>query len=44
MGKRIEGTQMEFLLLITGKIARRLGDGTWEPPGAEGTREAAGTQ
>ena len=27
-----------------GKRARRLGDGTWETPRAEGVQEAAGTQ
>ena len=44
MAKRVEGTYTEFLQMITGNIARRLGDGTWETPGAEGVREAAGTQ
>ena len=37
------GTHTEFLRLITEKRARRLGDGTWETPGVEGVREAAGT-
>ena len=44
MEKRVEGTNTEFLQLITGKRARRLGDGTWETPGVEGVQEAAGTQ
>ena len=44
MENRVEGTHTEFLRLITGKRSRRLGDGTWETPGAEGVREAAGTQ
>ena len=43
MENRVEGTHTEFLRLITGKKARRLGDGTWETPGEEGVREAAGT-
>ena len=29
MAKRIEGTHTEFLRMITGKRAKRLGDGTW---------------
>ena len=41
MAKRVEGTHTEFLRLITGKRARRLGDGTWEIPGTEGVREAS---
>ena len=44
MTKRLEGTHTKFLQLIMGKQARRLGDGTWETPGAEGVREAAVTQ
>ena len=40
---RIEGTHTEFLQEITGKRAKQLEDGTWEMPGAEGIREAAGT-
>ena len=44
MVKRIEGTYLGFLQLITGKKARQLGDGTWEMTGAEIVREAAGTQ
>ena len=44
MVKRVEGTHIEFLQLITGKRSRRLGDGAWETLGAEGVREAAGTQ
>ena len=42
--KRIKGTNTEFLKMITGKRAKQLGDGTWETAGAEGIREAAGTQ
>ena len=34
----------EFLQMITGKRAKKLGDGTWETPGAEGIQESAGTQ
>ena len=44
MAERVEGTHTEILQMITGKRVRRLGDGTWETPGAEGLREAAGTQ
>ena len=44
MEKRTEGTHTEFLRMITGKRVKQLGDGTWETPGAEGIREAAGTQ
>ena len=29
MANRVEGKHMEFLRLITGKIKRRLVDGTW---------------
>ena len=44
MAKRIEGTHTDFLRMITGKRAKKLEDGTWKTPGAEGIREAAGTQ
>ena len=44
MTKRVEGTHTEFLRLITGKRARRLGYGTWETLGTEVVRESAGTQ
>ena len=44
MAKRIEVTHTEFLRLILGKRARLLEDGTWETSGAEGIREAVGTQ
>ena len=44
MVNRVEGTHTEFLRMIMGKRVRRLGDGTWETPGSEGVREAAGTQ
>ena len=44
MANSIEGIHTEFLQIITGKRARRLGDGTWETPGAEGIQEAAGNQ
>ena len=30
--------------MITGNRAKRLGDGTWETPGAECKQESAGTQ
>ena len=30
--------------MIMGKRRKQLGDGKWETPGAEGIREAAGTQ
>ena len=42
MAKRVEGTHMNFLRLITGKQSRRLGHGTWETPGSEGVREVSG--
>ena len=29
MAKRVEGAYIEFLQMITGKRAKRLGDGTW---------------
>ena len=35
---------MEFLKMITGKRVKQLEDGTWETPGEEVIREAAGTQ
>ena len=42
--RKLEGTHIGLLRQITGKRARRLGDGTWKTPGAEVVREAAGTQ
>ena len=44
MAKRVEGTHTEFLRMITGKRAGRLGDWTWETPWAKVVQEAAGTQ
>ena len=44
MEKRIEGMHTEFLKIFRGKRAKRLGDGTWETPGAEGIQEADETQ
>ena len=44
MPKRIEGTRTELLKMITRKRAKQFEDGTWETPGAEGVREAVGTQ
>ena len=44
MERKVEGAHTGFLQQITGKRARRLGDGTWKTPGAEGVREAAATQ
>ena len=44
MEKRVWGTHMEFLRLITGKQVRRLGDGKWETLGPQGVRDAAVTQ
>ena len=44
MEKEVEGANTSFLRQITGKRARRIGDGTWEMPGVEVVREAAGTQ
>ena len=44
MAKRIYGMHTNFLPMITRKRAKQLEDGTWETPGAEGIREAAGTQ
>ena len=43
MDKMLEGTHTDFLRLIMGKRVSRLGDGTWETPGAEVVREAEGT-
>ena len=42
--KKVEGIYTGFLWKITGKQAQRLGDRTWETPGAEGVQETAGTQ
>ena len=44
MAKRVEGTHTEFLRMITGKKVGRLGDWTWETPGAKVVQEAAGAQ
>ena len=44
MEKRIEGTHTELPQMITGKRAKQSVDDTWEMPGAEGIREASGTQ
>ena len=44
MDRMLEGTHTGFLRHITGKRSRRLGDGTWETPGAEGVRKASGIQ
>ena len=44
MANRIEVAHTEFLQMIMGKRAKRLGYGTWQTPGAEVIREAAGTQ
>ena len=44
MERKVEGTHIGLLRQITGKRARRLGDGTWETPGAEEVREVAQTQ
>ena len=38
MANRVEGGHTEFLQLITGKRARRLGDGAWETLGLEDVR------
>ena len=42
MEKKIEGTNIEFMRMITGKISNHLGGDTWETPGAECTQEEAG--
>ena len=42
MEKKIEGTHIEFMRMITGKISNHLGGDTWETPGAECTQEEAG--
>ena len=44
MAKGVEGSHTEFLQMITVMQARWFGDRTWETTGAEGVREAAGTQ
>ena len=44
MQRKVEGVHTGFLRQITGKRVRRQRDGTWETPGAEGVREASGTQ
>ena len=44
IAKRIEGMHTEFLNIVTGNRVKILGDGTWEKPGVEVIREAAGTQ
>ena len=35
MYKKVEGAHTGFLIQFTGKRAQRIGDGTWETPGAE---------
>ena len=44
MDRKLKGTHNGLLTHITGKRAWRLGDRTWETPGAEEVREAAGMQ
>ena len=44
MERQGEGTHNGFLKQITGKRAQKIAYGTWETPGAELVREAAGTQ
>ena len=44
MERKVEGTHTGFLQQITGNHAGRLGDRTWEMPGAEGVWESAVTQ
>ena len=44
MERKVEGIHTGFLRQIMGKRVRQLRDGTWQTPGAEGVREAAGTQ
>ena len=44
ISKKVEGIHTEFLQLIMGKQAMRLGYSKWETPGAEGIRESVITQ
>ena len=44
MEKKVEGSHTGFLRQITGKQARRIGDGTWEAPEVEVVQEAAAMQ
>ena len=44
MESKIEGSHTGFLRDIMDKRAREIADGTWETPGPEVVREAAGTQ
>ena len=44
MERKVEGVNTGILRQITGKQERQPRDGTWDTPGAEGVREAAGTQ
>ena len=44
IAKSVERTHTEFLIMITRKRERQLGDSTWETPGAEVVQEVEGTQ
>ena len=44
MYMKVEGTHTGLLIQLMGKQARRLGDGKWETPRAEGVREAEVTK
>ena len=44
MDRKVEGTHTGLLRQITGNLVCRLGDRTWDTPGAEVLWESAGTQ
>ena len=44
MDNKLEEAHTGFLIKITGKLSRRILYRTWETPGVEEVREAAGTQ
>ena len=44
MERKVERIHTGFIRQIKGKKSRQQRDGKWEKPGAEGMREAAGTQ
>ena len=44
MERKVEGIYTGLLQQIMGKQVQQIGDGTWEISGAEGVREASGTQ
>ena len=44
MERKVDVTHTCFLQNITGTLAQRIADGTWETPGAEVVQEAVGMQ